>query len=153
RERVFPPAPVAVGVDADVAALDAGAVHGAVHDELERRQHLALLADDAAGVGPGDDDVDVVAVRVGPLQPHMAVHAHLLDHVRGDRQGLPAALVGLESLALRPATARPSAPPAACRRALAALRDALGLVIVGVSGFLTRLSIRLAHAHTLPLPS
>src|SRR5262245_38375943 len=72
-ERVLTPAAVTVRVHADVATLDAGAVHGAVHDELERREHLALLADDAPGIRPGDDDLDVVALGVWPLQPHGAL--------------------------------------------------------------------------------
>src|SRR4051812_20037074 len=43
-QRIFTAAAVAVGVHADVTALDARPVHGAVHDELQRGEHLALLA-------------------------------------------------------------------------------------------------------------
>src|SRR5262245_48451511 len=90
RQRVLTAAAVTVGIHAHVAPLDAGPVHRAVHDELKRGQHLTLLADDAPGVRTGDDDVNVVAIRVWPLEPDVTIHSHLLDHVRRERQGLPA---------------------------------------------------------------
>jgi hypothetical protein len=79
-----------------LAALDARPVHGAVDDELHGSEHLALLTDDAPSVRARDVDVNVRALCVRSLQPHVTVHSHLLDHVASEGERFTAPFVRVE---------------------------------------------------------
>src|SRR5450432_1187035 len=108
RERVVTAAAVALGIHEDVAPIEARAIDDPVRQELQRLQHLALLADDTPRVAAGDLDVDLV-VRVALLraaQVHGALHLHLADHVIHELQRDDRALVRRHVVVLALAAAR-----------------------------------------------